>query len=171
MAREFRWRREDTASLSADAGEFPTAAGERIRNGYGSCSVPLAPSLHHSKTHKMNALRNKVQLIGRLGKDPELVQFEEGKTKASFPLATNEVYKNASGDRMERTQWHDVVVWGKLSEVVGAYLTKGSEVAVEGRLSYRTYEDSEGHTRYVTEVVANELLLLEKRPEGKEAES
>ena len=66
---------------------------------------------------------------------------------------------------MERTQWHDVVVWGKLSEVAGSYLQKGSEVAVEGRLSYRTYEDSEGHTRYVTEVVANELLLLEKRSE------
>ena len=80
-------------------------------------------------------------------------------------MATNEVYKNASGDRMERTQWHDVVVWGKLSEVAGSYLQKGSEVAVEGRLSYRTYEDSEGHTRYVTEVVANELLLLEKRSE------
>jgi len=119
----------------------------------------------------MNALRNKVQLIGRLGKDPELVQFEEGKTKASFPLATNEIYKNASGERMERTQWHDVVVWGKLSEVVGAYLKKGSEVAVEGRLSYRTYEDSEGHTRYVTEVVANELLLLEKRPEEQGVEA
>ncbi len=119
----------------------------------------------------MNALRNKVQLIGRLGKDPELVQFEEGKTKASFPLATNEVYKNASGERMERTQWHDVVVWGKLSEVAASYLQKGSEVAVEGRLSYRTYEDAEGHTRYVTEVVASELLLLEKRSEVKEAEA
>jgi single-strand DNA-binding protein len=119
----------------------------------------------------MNALRNKVQLIGRLGKDPELVQFEEGKTKASFPLATNEVYKNPSGERMERTQWHDVVVWGKLSEVAASYLQKGSEVAVEGRLTYRTYEDAEGHTRYVTEVVASELLLLEKRSEGKEAEA
>jgi single-strand DNA-binding protein len=119
----------------------------------------------------MNALRNKVQLIGRLGKDPELVQFEEGKTKASFPLATNEVYKNPAGERMERTQWHDVVVWGKLSEVAASYLQKGSEVAVEGRLTYRTYEDAEGHTRYVTEVVANELLLLEKRSEVKEAEA
>lgn len=119
----------------------------------------------------MNALRNKVQLIGRLGKNPELVQFEEGKTKASFPLATNEVYKNASGERMERTQWHDVVLWGKLSEVAASYLQKGSEVAVEGRLSYRTYEDAEGHTRYVTEVVAHEMLLLEKRPEAREADA
>lgn len=111
----------------------------------------------------MNALRNKVQLIGRLGKDPETFHFDEGKTKCVFPVATNETFRNGEGEKVERTQWHDVVTWGGLAEVSGQYLKKGTEVAIEGRLSYRTYEDAEGHTRYVTEIVVGELLMLEKR--------
>lgn len=114
----------------------------------------------------MNALRNKVQLIGRLGKDAEVVTFDDGKVKARFPVATNEVFKNHEGDKVERTQWHDVVTWGGLAEVAAQYLKKGAEVAVEGRLTYRTYEDGQGHTRYVTEVVANEMLMLEKKTDG-----
>ena len=112
----------------------------------------------------MNALRNKVQLIGRLGKDAETITFDDGKVKARFPLATNEHFRNSEGEKVERTQWHDVVAWGGLAEVAGQHLTKGLEIAVEGRLTYRTYEDGEGQTRYITEVVANEMLMLEKRP-------
>ena len=112
----------------------------------------------------MNALRNKVQLIGRLGKDAETITFDDGKVKARFPLATNEHFRNNEGEKVERTQWHDVVAWGGLAEVAGQHLRKGLEIAVEGRLTYRTYEDGEGQTRYITEVVANEMLMLEKRP-------
>ena len=111
----------------------------------------------------MNALRNKVQLIGRLGKDAETITFDDGKVKARFPVATNESFRNGEGERVERTQWHDVVAWGGLAEVAVQYLKKGAEVAVEGRLTYRTYEDGEGQTRYITEVVAGEMLMLEKR--------
>ena len=96
----------------------------------------------------MNALRNKVQLIGRLGKDAETITFDDGKVKARFPVATNETFRNGEGEKVERTQWHDVVAWGGLAEVAGQYLKKGAEVAVEGRLTYRTYEDGEGQTRY-----------------------
>ena len=116
-------------------------------------------------TYEMNALRNKVQLIGRLGKDPELMSFDEGKVKCAFPLATNESFRNGEGERVERTQWHDVVIWGALAEIAGQYLRKGTEVAIEGRLAYRTYEDTEGHTRYVTEVIAGEMLMLDRKPE------
>ena len=80
-------------------------------------------------------------------------------------MATNEQFRNGEGEKVERTQWHDVIAWGGLAEVAGQYLRKGAEVALEGRLTYRTYEDGEGQTRYITEVVANELLMLEKRPE------
>tara|TARA_B100001093_G_scaffold515708_1_gene592643 strand:- start:990 stop:1370 length:381 start_codon:yes stop_codon:yes gene_type:complete len=116
-------------------------------------------------TYEMNALRNKVQLIGRLGKDPELMSFDEGKVKCAFPVATNESFRNGEGERVERTQWHDVVIWGALAEIAGQYLKKGTEVAIEGRLAYRTYEDTEGHTRYVTEVIAGEMLMLDRKPE------
>ena len=117
----------------------------------------------------MNALRNKVQLIGRLGKDPELMSFEEGKVKGAFPVATNESFRNGEGERVERTQWHDVVTWGALAEIAGQYLKKGAEVAIEGRLAYGTYEDSEGHTRYVTEVVAGEMLMLDRKNTASES--
>ena len=113
----------------------------------------------------MNALRNKVQLIGRLGKDAETITFDDSKVKARFPVATNVQFRNGEGEKVERTQWHDVIAWGGLAEVAGQYLRKGAEVELEGRLTYRTYEDGEGQTRYITEVVANELLMLEKRPE------
>ena len=75
----------------------------------------------------MNALRNKVQLIGRLGKDPELMSFDEGKVKCAFPVATNESFRNGEGERVERTQWHDVVMWGALAEIAGQYLKKGTD--------------------------------------------
>jgi len=112
----------------------------------------------------MNALRNKVQLIGRLGKDPESFVFDDGKVKVSFPMATNESFKGLDGENTERTLWHDVVVWGGLAEISGQYLRKGSEVALEGRINYRSFDDKEGVTRYTTEIVMKEMLMLDKKP-------
>ncbi|NOY48400.1 MAG: single-stranded DNA-binding protein [Chlorobi bacterium] len=108
----------------------------------------------------MNTLRNKVQLIGNLGNDPEIINLESGKTLAKFSIATNESYKNAKGEKVTDTQWHNVVAWGKTAEIIEKYVTKGKEVAIEGKLTSRSYETKEGEKRYVTEVVCNELLLL-----------
>jgi len=110
----------------------------------------------------MNALRNKVQLIGRLGQDPEIVNLESGKKLAKFSLATNENYTNTKGEKVENTQWHNVVAWGKTAEIVEKYVNKGQEIAVEGKLTTRDWEDKEGNKRYITEVVCNELLMLSK---------
>lgn len=111
----------------------------------------------------MNSLRNKVQLIGNLGGNPEVVNLESGKKLAKFSIATNESYKNAQGEKVEDTQWHNIIAWGKTAEIVENYLTKGNEVAIEGKLVNRNYEDKEGNKRYVTEVVASELLMLGKK--------
>jgi single-strand DNA-binding protein len=108
----------------------------------------------------MNTLRNKVQLIGNLGNDPEIITMDSGKKLAKFSIATNETYKNQAGERVTDTQWHNVVAWGKTAEIVEQYVTKGKEVAVEGKLSHRSYDDKDGNKRYTTEVVCNELLLL-----------
>lgn len=110
----------------------------------------------------MNALRNKVQLIGHLGQDPEIVNLDSGSKLAKFSIATNESYRNAKGEKVEDTQWHNIVAWGKTAEIVESYLTKGREVAVEGKLIHRSYETKEGDKRYVTEVKCNELLMLGK---------
>ncbi len=108
----------------------------------------------------MNTLRNKVQLIGNLGNDPEIINLEDGKKIAKFSIATNETYKNAQGDKIENTYWHSLIAWNKTAEIVEKYLLKGKEIAIEGKLTSRSYEDTEGIKRYVTEVVCNELLLL-----------
>jgi len=108
----------------------------------------------------MNALRNKVQLIGNLGKNPEVIILDSGKKLAKFSIATNESYKNAQGEKVTDTQWHNVVAWNKTAEIVEKYLAKGNEVAVEGKLITRSYEDKEGAKKYITEVVVNELLML-----------
>ena len=110
----------------------------------------------------MNTLRNRVQLIGNLGNDPEVINLESGKKLVKFSLATNDSYKNAKGDVIKETQWHNVVVWGKTAEIVEKYLAKGHEVAVEGKLTSRNYEDKEGIKRYITEINCNELLMLRK---------
>ena len=110
----------------------------------------------------MNALRNKVQLIGNLGNDPEIVNLDGGNKLAKFSIATNETYKNAKGEKVTDTQWHNVVAWGKTAEIVENYLTKGNEVAVEGKLIHRSYENKEGEKRYITEIKCNELLMLGK---------
>ena len=107
----------------------------------------------------MSSLRNKVQLIGRVGADPEIKRFDD-KVRAVFALAINEVYYNEKHERVETTHWHNVLYWGKIAEVVEKFVTKGKEVAIEGKLINRTYEDKEGNKRYVTEIVGYELLLL-----------
>ena len=110
----------------------------------------------------MSAIKNKVQLIGNLGNDPEIINLESGKMLAKFTIATNESYKNNKGEKVTDTQWHNVVAWGKTAEIIEKYLTKGKEVAIEGKLTSRSYETKEGEKRYITEVVCSELLMLGK---------
>ena len=110
----------------------------------------------------MNTLRNKVQLIGHLGQDPEIVNMESGRTLAKFSLATNESYKNAKGEKVEQTNWHNIVAWGKTAQIIEKFVTKGKEVAIEGKLTNRSWDDKEGNKRYTTEIVCNELLMLSK---------
>lgn len=108
----------------------------------------------------MSTLRNKVQLIGNLGNNPEIITLESGKKLAKFSIATNESYKNSEGEKVIDTQWHNVVAWNKTAEIIEKHLQKGSEIAIEGKLTSRSYETSEREKRYVTEVVCNELLML-----------
>jgi len=108
----------------------------------------------------MNTLRNKVQLIGNLGNAPEIITLESGKKLAKFSIATNDSYKNAQGEKITDTQWHNLVAWNKTAEIVEKYLEKGKEVAIEGKLTSRSYEDKDGTKKYITEVIVNELLLL-----------
>lgn len=110
----------------------------------------------------MNTLRNKVQLIGRLGQDPEIITFEDGGKIARFNLATDDSYKDKSGNKVERTYWHSVIVKNGLVKVVEDYVTKGKEIAIEGKLTNRSWDDKNGNKHYVTEIVANELLMLSK---------
>jgi single-strand DNA-binding protein len=110
----------------------------------------------------MNAIKNRVQLIGNLGQDPEIVTLESGSKLAKFTIATNDYYKNAKGEKVEDTQWHNIVAWGKTAEIVESYLAKGKQVAVEGKLIHRTYETKEGDKKYFTEIKCNELLMLGK---------
>ena len=108
----------------------------------------------------MNALRNKVQLIGRLGQDPEIRTLESGKKVAHFNLATNESYKNADGAKVDETTWHSIVAWNGLAEITSKFLAKGREVCIEGRINYRTYTDKNGNQKNVTEIVATDLVML-----------
>jgi single-strand DNA-binding protein len=109
---------------------------------------------------KMNTLRNKVQLIGNLGNDPEIITLDSGKKLAKFSLATNEHYKDADGQKQTKTDWHNLVAWNKTAEIIENYVTKGKEIAIEGKLSSRSYETKEGEKRYITEVVVSEVLML-----------
>ncbi|MBL0330901.1 MAG: single-stranded DNA-binding protein [Bacteroidetes bacterium] len=111
----------------------------------------------------MNALRNKVQLIGNLGMDPEVKSLDGGKKLAKMSIATNENYKNAKGEKVTETQWHNLIAWGKTAEIIEKFLKKGSEVAVEGKLINRNYTDKEGIKRYVTEIEVSELLMLDSK--------
>lgn len=110
----------------------------------------------------MNSLKNKVQLIGNLGTQPEVIHLDSGKTLAKFTMATNDVYKNSQGEKVQDTQWHNVVAWGKTAQIIEQYVNKGQEIAIEGKLTSRNYDDKDGNKRYVTEIVVNELLMLGK---------
>lgn len=109
---------------------------------------------------------NKVMLIGNLGKDPEVKTLDNGAKIATFPLATSENYKDKEGNRQTRTEWHNLVLWRGLADIAENYLHKGSQVFVEGRLSTRKWEDKEGNTRYTTEVIGDNLVLLNRAGEG-----
>lgn len=111
----------------------------------------------------MSAIRNQVQLIGNLGKKPEIKSFGEDKKLATFSIATSDYYYDNKGEKKEQTQWHNVVVFGKQAETVEKYLDKGMQVAVSGKITYRQYEDKDGIKRNVTEIIASDFLILAKK--------
>ena len=116
----------------------------------------------------MNTLRNKVQLIGNLGQNPEIRTFDNGKAMAKFSLATTDSYRDASGKKITETQWHNLIAWGNLAKTVEKYLIKGCEVAVEGKLTHRAFEDKDGKKRYYTEVVLTDLVMLRGKDNSEE---
>ena len=118
--------------------------------------------INHLNILQAMNLRNKVQLIGHTGNDPEIITLESGKKLAKFTIATNETYKNHKGEKVQETQWHNAVAWGKVADIFEKYVTKGKEVAVDGKLTHRSYEDKNGDKKYFTEVVVSDLLLLGK---------
>lgn len=111
----------------------------------------------------MNKLRNTVQLIGHVGQEPEIKNLEGGKKLANLSIATNEVYYRENGDKVEKTEWHRITAWGKTADIIERFVTKGEEIAIGGKLSHRSYDDKDGIKRYVTEVIADEVLLLGKQ--------
>ena len=113
-----------------------------------------------TKLNVMFALKNKVQLIGNLGKAPEVRTTETGKKLVRFSVATNDSYRTNDGEKKEETQWHNIIAWGSLADIAEKYLTKGSEIALEGKLMNRIYTDKEGNKKYITEIQATELLML-----------
>mgnify|MGYP001791800333 FL=1 len=108
----------------------------------------------------MSTIKNHVQLIGNVGIEPTITNLESGKKVARLSLAINENYKDSNGEKQTDTNWHTVVAWGKVAEIIEKYVTKGKEIGISGKLKTRTYETENGNTRYVTEVEANEILLL-----------
>ena len=111
----------------------------------------------------MKSLRNSVHLIGNLGMDPEVKEVSNGNKMARFSLATSETYKNQNGEKVEETQWHNLVIWGKLAGVAEKYLKKGKRIAIEGKLNNRSYDDKNGTKKYFTEIVVNDLLMLDAK--------
>lgn len=109
---------------------------------------------------------NKVILLGNLGKDPEVRHLENGRAVANFSIATSESYKNKEGERVTKTEWHNVVLWTPLAEIAEKYLNKGNQVYIEGKLTTRSYDDKDGNTKYITEVVGREMTLLGKPSSG-----
>ena len=115
---------------------------------------------------------NKVMIIGNLGKDPEIRATASGQSIATFSLATSEKFKNKSGELEERTEWHNIVLWGKLADIAGQYLTKGKSVYIEGRIQTRKWEGKDGHDRYTTEIVGDKIQMLGGKGDiGKDGES
>ena len=108
----------------------------------------------------MNNLRNSVRLIGHLGKDPETKQLEGGNSLARVSLATREVYKNKNGEKVENTQWHNLIGWGKTAELMNTLLKKGKQIVIDGKIVYRTFEDRNGVKRTRTEIVVSDFVLM-----------
>jgi len=114
----------------------------------------------------MTALKNSVRLIGHLGDNPKMRKLDSEKSVANFSVATNESYRDNNGNKMSETTWHKLVAWGKQAEVAEKYLKKGTEVAIEGKLTNHSYEDKNGETHYVSEIVVNEILVLDKKAQN-----
>lgn len=106
---------------------------------------------------------NKATLIGNLGRDPEVRYLDSGVAVANFPLATSERYRNKEGNYVDRTEWHNIVMWRGLAETAGKYLKKGSTIYIEGRITTRSWDDAEGQKKYRTEIEASEMLMLDSR--------
>lgn len=113
----------------------------------------------------MTNLRNNVQLIGNLGSAPEIKELANGSKMARLSLATNESYKNKKGETIKETQWHNLVAWHNQAEIAEKYLEKGKELCISGKLNNRSYEDAEGVTRYITEIVVTDILMLGSKKE------
>lgn len=116
-------------------------------------------------------MTNLVILVGRVGKDPEVRHLESGKTVANFSLATSETYKDQAGNKKEETEWHDIVCWKGLAEVVEKYVTKGQMLYIEGKKKTRSWEDKDGNKRYTVEIIANNLTMLGGRPHSDTVEN
>jgi single-strand DNA-binding protein len=114
----------------------------------------------------MNALKNSVRLIGHLGDNPKIKKLDGDKCVANFSVATNENFRDHDGNKKSETTWHKLVAWGKQADVAEKYLKKGSEVAIEGKLTNRSYEDKNGDTHFITEIVVNDILILDKKGES-----
>lgn len=107
-------------------------------------------------------MKNRVQLIGNAGNDPIIKTLDGGRKVANLTIATNDSYKNDKGERIEQTEWHTVVAWGKTAEIMEKFVTKGKQIAIDGKLTHRSYDDKNGEKRYITEVVVSEIMLLGK---------
>lgn len=119
-----------------------------------------------------NTIKNSVQLIGNIGKDVEILNFENGNKKASVSIATTDYYTNNKGEKVKQTEWHNLIAWGKTAELMAQVLRKGNEVAIQGKLTNRSYTDKTGVTRYVTEISVNEFYKIsrsEKDTDGMES--
>ena len=126
----------------------------------GCCNfVPSKKYYSHLKLTIMTSLRNRVQLVGNLGINPEIVTFESGKKLAKFTVATNESFTDAKGNKTTDTQWHNVVAWGKQADLVEKHLVKGKSVTLDGKLTYRQYEDKNKQTHYITEIILNSFIV------------
>ena len=119
----------------------------------------------------MKNFKNSVQLIGYLGKGPELQKLDSGALLTKFSLATNETYKNSKGASVTDTQWHNLIAWGKAAELICKYAKKGSELMIQGKLKYNNYEDKEGNKKTSTQIVVNEFMLLDKKKATEESET
>ena len=111
----------------------------------------------------MSNLRNSVRLVGNLGNEPEIKTIANNKKLAKVSIATHSSYRNEKGEKIEETQWHNLVMWDKNADLTEKYLRKGSEISIEGRLSSRSYTDNAGIKKYFTEIIVNEILLLNKK--------